>query len=197
MKVQNRLGTALCSPLVHSAALLFLLEEWLWNVGARGMAQLAAWPPVKAIERRVQALAPSRALIVFALPFVLSLPVKLFGLFAIANGHLLWGTGIIVLAKLASTAALARIYALTGPSLLSVPWFAKWHARVGELQDRLMGRLHATAAWCRATDASVRALGRELAATLHPSRGFGGRASGRPVRVLRGLIALWRARRRR
>ncbi len=192
MKAQNKLSRLLWAPLVHSAALLFLLEQWLWNASAQGMAQLAAWPPLTAIETRVQALPPRGALIVFVLPSILLLPVKLFGLFAIARGHVMWGASIIILAKLVGTAVVARLYALTGPNLLTVAWFARWHGSVLDVKDRLIAGLHATGAWRREVADSLRA----LLASLHPGQAFGSRASIRPLRMLRRFIALVRARRR-
>jgi hypothetical protein len=196
MKANFKLSRMLFAPLLHATALLLLLEEWLWDLGGRSMARLAAWPPLNAVEARVQALPPYGALIVFALPGILLLPVKILGVIAIARGHAAWGVGVIVLAKLGGATVVARLYALTEARLLTLPWFERWHGRVTDLQQRLTASLIETGAWrrLRAIADSLRGRCRAQPAGADASQEFGRRAGFRPARVLRHFIALWRAR---
>uniref|UniRef100_UPI00293D798E hypothetical protein n=1 Tax=Janthinobacterium sp. TaxID=1871054 RepID=UPI00293D798E len=139
----------LFAPLVYLAALFLLLEEFLWDRGARLLQWAARFPPLHALESRVRRLPPYWALAAFALPAVLLFPVKILALLAIARGHAVSGVCVIVLAKLGGAALVARLYALTRPALLSLPWFARWLARFIVVRERWIARLRASRAWRR------------------------------------------------
>jgi len=193
MKRLYTLRRRLFAPLVYCAALFLIFEEWLWDVGARLMAILARFPPLRALERVICSLGPAAAMAVFLLPALMLFPVKLLALFAMARGHAFMGISVFVLAKVAGAAAVARLYALTRPALLRLRWFAWLHGRFMELKERWIARLKATAAWreCRALVDSVRERLRRWRAGLRR-----GRFAARPMRVLRRFSAFWRMRRR-
>jgi len=178
-------------PLVHLAALLLLVEEWCWDVGQRLARACARWPALAALETRVRALPPYAALVAFVLPGLLLLPVKLLALLAIAHGHPASGVATIVLAKLGGAAVVARLYALTLPTLLAVGWFARCHGWFMGCKCRCLAHLRASQLYCRAGHL-LRAMKLKLRRLRRPP--------GRPVphttRVLRRFIAQWRARRR-
>jgi len=190
--------TRLFAPLVHAAALVLLLEEWCWRVGLRLGARLARWPLLRWIEARVRVLPPYAALCVFMLPGLLLMPVKLLALVAIAKGHAASGITTIVVAKLGGAAVVARLYALTLPTLLAVGWFARCHGWFMGLKDSWIGRLRASRAYLqagralRSMKASLRRLLRRRRARTH----FGSRHASHAVRVLRRFVVQWRARRR-
>ena len=188
--------TRLFAPLVYLAALLLLFEEWCWDVGARLAAGLARWPLLAAVESRVRLLPPWAALCLFVLPGLLLLPVKLLALVAIAHGHALAGVATIVVAKLGGAAVVARLYALTLPTLLAVSWFARCHGWFIALKNRWVGRLRASHMYLEAGRAlrSLRRMLRGLAAQLRFRRTR--RHSSRAWRVLRRFVFQWRARRR-
>lgn len=194
MRQTNRQRYLLVAPLIYLAALLLLIEEWFWHAGLRLGRLLVGWPPLKALEARIAALGPYPALCLFVLPALLLFPVKLLALVAIASGHVVSGICVIVLAKLGGAAALARIYLLTRPALLTLAWFARWHNAFMLLKERWLGRLRDTIAYryTRMLMARLRWLGRDLVARL---RGKRGRHSRRHARIVRRLLAMWRARR--
>jgi hypothetical protein len=181
--------TRLFAPLVHLAALLLLLEEWCWDVGARLAAGLAGWPPLARLESRVRLLPPWAALCLFVLPGLLLLPVKLLAVVAITHGHVVSGVLTIVIAKLGGAAVVARLYALTLPTLLAVGWFARCHGWFMALKDRWVGRLRASHIYQEAARL-LRAMRRAL------RRSFSGRSASRSWRVLRRFVVQWRARSR-
>jgi hypothetical protein len=197
MKRPIRLRAWLLAPLVYLAALLLLLEEWFWDTGARLMRAVAAWPPLAALEARIGALPPYGALCLFALPAILLFPVKLLALLAIAHGHAVTGVLVIVAAKLGGAAAVARIYLITRPRLLTIAWFARWHDKFMALKERWIGRLRASAAYRYASLVARRIgrLARDLRARIR-QRLPGGRHAAHPLRVVRRLLAMWRARRK-
>jgi hypothetical protein len=198
MKRSRTLRNRLLSPLVYLAALILLMEDWFWDLGLRLIRLIVSWPPLKALERHIIALRPYPALCAFVLPAVLLFPVKILALIAIASGHPISGVCVIVVAKVGGAAVVARLYFLTRPSLLTLPWFARWHNRFMELKDHWIGRLKASDAFRRVSmlSAMMRGAARALLGRLRPQRRFGARHASRPARMLRRFIAIWRARHR-
>lgn len=147
MKLFHRFCRSLFAPLVYLAALLLLLEDWLWDIGMRVLRRLSAWPPLHRLEAWICSLGPHAALALFVLPALMLFPVKLLALWAMTHGHALLGLLVIVLAKLAGAAAVARIFLLTRPVLLTIVWFARLLHWFLALKERWIARLRATAAW--------------------------------------------------
>lgn len=193
------LRNRLLSPLVVAGALLLLLEEWCWDLGLALVRRVASWPPFQAIDSRIAALPPYPALCLFVLPALLLLPVKLLALFAMASGYPMLGIAVFVVAKIGGAALVARVYFLTCPTLLTLPWFARWHTAFIRLKDDWLGRLRDTGFYRRAGLMStlVRANGRLMVARLRRRGKRGARAATRPARLLRRFLAIFRARRRK
>jgi hypothetical protein len=154
----------------------------------RGMNRLAAWPPLHRLEAWICRLGPKAALVLIVLPATLLFPVKLIALWAMANGYPLTGLLVIVLAKLGGAAAVARLYLLTRPVLLSIVWFAALLTWFLALKERWIERLRATAAW------------REVTALAKAFRHWRQHAAPRPGswtarfrRLLKRFRARWRA----
>src|SRR5512139_2831036 len=127
LKKINRL---LLTPLIWAAALVFLIEEFIWDSTARLMARLGALRAIHAVEKHIAALPPRWAVIAFLLPSSILIPAKLIGLQAIAHGQWLLGSTTFVLAKIAGMALFSRIFNLTRAALLQVHWFARLYERV-------------------------------------------------------------------
>jgi len=128
-------------------ALLILFEEWGWGPLQRLLARLGRRLGLRWIERRVRLLPPPAALALFAMPTTMLLPVKLAALWLIGQGHVLAGAGVIVMAKVVGTAVVARLYTLTQPALMQLPWFAHWHRRWTRWKRALLARVRATWPW--------------------------------------------------
>lgn len=133
----HRVKRLLTTPLVWLAALVFLVEEFLWDWTARLMARLGAVKLVHAIERRIAALPPRWAFFAFILPSTILIPAKLIGLHALAAGHWLLGSTVFLLAKVAGMALFSRIFNLTRPALMTLPWFSRFYAWVMHYRDRI------------------------------------------------------------
>ncbi|ELX10280.1 putative membrane protein [Janthinobacterium sp. HH01] len=189
MKLFHRFCRSLFAPLVYLAALLLLLEDWLWDIGMRVLRRLSSWPPLHRLEDWICSLGPYAALTLFVLPAALLFPVKLLALWAMANGHALLGLLVILLAKLAGAAAVARIFLLTRPVLMTIVWFARLLHWFLALKERWITRLRATAAW-RRVDALAKAW-RHWRRHAAPAPGSW---TARFRRLLRRFRARWRAR---
>ncbi len=61
----------------RALAVLILFEQWGWMPLARALGQLARWPVIARLERRIAALGPRVALAVLFVPALALLPVKL------------------------------------------------------------------------------------------------------------------------
>lgn len=131
----QKLKHLLFVPFAWLAAFIFLIEEAIWDGTAALMARLGAVRIVHRIEQHIAALSPRWALFAFLLPSLTLVPAKLLGLHAIATGHWLLGGAILVLAKLAGMALFSRIFNLTRPALLQLPWFTRLYTRVMYYRD--------------------------------------------------------------
>ena len=142
-------------------ALVLIFEEWGWEPLQRLMARLARLPLWARMETHIRALPPYLALMVFFVPALLLLPVKLLALYWIGRGHALLGISLVLTAKMLGTAAVARLFALTQPALMRLAWFAKLYNRWKPWKDGLIAKMKATSAW-RTVSASVRAMAQSL-----------------------------------
>lgn len=145
------LPRAVLRGLRHAAtgllALLILFEEWGWEPLQRGLAALGRLPVLRRVEGLVSGLPPRAALAVFLLPTLLLLPVKLLALFLIGHGQRLLGLAVIVVAKVVGTAIVARLFTLTQPALMRLPWFATLYRRWAVWKQGLLARVRASWAW--------------------------------------------------
>ena len=176
----KQLKRLLLTPLIWLAALVFLIEEYIWDLTASFMAKLAALRGVHAIEKHIAGLPPRWAFVAFLLPSSILIPAKLIGLHAIANGHWAMGSLIFVLAKIAGMALFSRIFNLTRPALLQINGFARLYAWVMFYRNRIHSYLDNWSAYQRAK--------RILATALVMMKG-----KGRLLRFLRRVNNLRRA----
>lgn len=128
-------------------ALLILFEEWGWEPLQRLMARIGRLPVLRRLEALITRLPPRAALAVLLLPTLLLLPVKLLALWLIGQGKALLGGVVIVLAKLVGTALVARLFTLTQPALMTMPWFARLYGRWTAWKAALLARVRASWAW--------------------------------------------------
>jgi hypothetical protein len=145
----HKIKRLLLVTLSWSAAIVFLIEEAIWDWTASLMAKLGAMRMVRAVETRISALLPRWALVTFLLPSLILIPAKLIGLHAIATGHLLLGGAVFLLAKLLGMALFSRIFNLTRPALMQLAWFSRLYAFVMYYRNRIHGYLDNWAAYQR------------------------------------------------
>lgn len=128
-------------------ALIVLFEEWGWRPLADALAKLARWRLWARAEALVAALPPYLALCVFALPTALLFPLKLLALFLVAKGQAVAAGALFVAAKVVGTALVARIFQLTQPALMRIPWFAWAYARFVPWKEAVFAAIRQTWAW--------------------------------------------------
>jgi len=126
---------------------VLLFEEWGWAPLAALAAQLGRLPLWAWLERKVSALSPWAAVVVLGVPMAALLPVKLMALYFFGLGHFKSGFVLLIGAKIAGTAVVARLFQLTLPALMQLPQFAKWYPRWKAWKDRVLARVRGSAAW--------------------------------------------------
>ena len=124
-RLLQRLKTLLRNLVFAFIVAIVLFEEWGWEPLATLFARLARLPLWAWIEQRIRRLPPWGALLVFGVPVIALLPVKLAAVYLFARGLRGWGLLLLLGAKLIGTAIAARLFQLTEPALMQLPWFAR------------------------------------------------------------------------
>ena len=138
---------ALKSILGWLLTLVVLFEEWGWEPLNRVMVRLGQLPGPRWLGQRIAALPPYGAVAIFLLPTALLLPVKLAALWFIGRGMVIAGTLVLVVAKLGGTALIARLFTLTRPALMTLPWFAHLYARWSTWKAAQLKRVRGSRPW--------------------------------------------------
>lgn len=128
-------------------ALVILFEEWGWEPLQRALARIGQLPGLRWMERWIASLPPYAALAIFLVPSALLLPIKLIALWFISRSWVVMGTVVIVAAKVIGTAVVARLFTLTQPALMTLPWFARWYAGWSAWKAALLERVRASRPW--------------------------------------------------
>ena len=156
--IARRIVEAVAAPIV-------LFEVWGWEPLQRLIGKLSRFAPIRRLEEAISRLPPHAALLTFATPVAALFPLKLTAMWLLGGGHLLLGGALFVAAKVVGTAMAARLFKLTQPQLMQIPWFAKAYNRVVPWKNALVERIHATDAYkaCHQLAEQVRAGLREVA----------------------------------
>ncbi len=128
-------------------AIIIVFEEWGWRPLAAALAQLGRLKPIAWLEAHIQRLPPYGALLVFAMPSILILPLKLIALYLITSGREVAAAALFIGAKVVGTAIVARLFQLTEAQLLRIPWFAWAYGIVMPWKHALTDWIRASWAW--------------------------------------------------
>ena len=128
-------------------ALVLIFEEWGWRPLSAFVARLARFRLWAMTELWIAGLPPHGALIALGVPSGILIPAKLLGVYLLATGHFITAAIVIIAAKFASTALIARIFLLTKPALMQIPWFAYAYDAFVPWQEALFTRIRSSWAW--------------------------------------------------
>ncbi|WIM14028.1 MAG: hypothetical protein OJF58_004997 [Enhydrobacter sp.] len=154
--MEQRLKHALEVVLVPIAAAVVFLEQTLIRYLNLMMAAFARWPPVARVEAFLQRLPPSAAVLAFAAPSILILPVKLSALWFVAHHRFVLAFAAVALGKVLATAIVARLYRILRPNLLALGWFAWADRKFFEWRDWAYAFVRSLPAWRKAADLIAR-----------------------------------------
>lgn len=103
--------------LLSLLAIFLIIEEWLWDLLTAFGHSLVRWLNLESFEQWLSETSPSMALVAFSIPILIVTPINIAALGLLANGFILQGILMEVLAKLLGTLLIARVFALTKPQL--------------------------------------------------------------------------------
>ncbi len=166
-------------------ATLFLIESWLWDHVKEWLRWLARRLGAERLEAFivsfVEPLSPPATLIVFTVPVLLILPLKIYAVDLIATGHVGYGLTVILTAKTLGLGVTAFLFDLCRDKLLRMRWFAKFY----DLVLRVRAWAHALVAPVRERLVALRAA---LRLRLGPFLAFGRSQFARRVELVRALV---------
>jgi len=130
----------LAQPFWVLLAIIFLIEAWLWDHLEPIVEKIVAWIPLRQFKQwlseHIAAMSPWTTLIVFVVPVVSLLPLKLFGLWLLAREY--WFAAVVtyVFAKFAGVGITAFIFEVTREKLLEMGWFRTLYEFVLMIRDK-------------------------------------------------------------
>jgi hypothetical protein len=142
----------LLQPFWVLLAVIFLIEAWLWDHLEPIVARIVAAIPFRAFKQwlagRIATLSPAMTLIVFAVPVIPLFPLKLVGLWLLANEYWVSAAVVIILGKFVGVGVTAFIFDVTRSKLLQMAWFSKLYefimamrAKAAELVNPIKQRI--------------------------------------------------------
>lgn len=145
-------------------AVLFLLEAWLWRHTEPLVEALVRIIPLARIKAAIAAgvnrLPLFVVLFVFLIPVAVLFPFKLAALWLLAEGQVIAGVAVFVLAKLVGVAVAAFLFETCKPKLMQMAWFGRvyaWFIRVWNWAHGLVDPIKARIkAWMRAVRGRAR-----------------------------------------
>jgi hypothetical protein len=130
----------LLQPFWVLLAIIFLIEAWLWDHLEPIVARVVAWIPLRAFKQwladRVDSLSPAMTLIVFVVPLIPLFPLKLVGLWLLANEYWMSAVSTLLFAKFLGVGVTAFIFDVTRPKLLEMRWFETLYDFVMRMRAR-------------------------------------------------------------
>jgi hypothetical protein len=145
-----RLKRALEIAVVPFAALVVFVEQVLIRYLNEMMAAVARWTPIARLEAWLVTLPPWAAVVAFAMPSILILPVKVSAFWFAAHHRFALATAAVVLGKILATAILARLYRILRPTMMTLRWFAWADTKFFGWRDWAYGFVKSLPAWQRA-----------------------------------------------
>ena len=100
-------------------AVILIMEEWLWE----GLSALGRWLAyhlgLTRFELWLAQTSPYQALMAISIPILLVTPLNIAAFWLLANGLILQGIGLEIVAKLLGTLFVARFFTLTKQQVLT------------------------------------------------------------------------------
>jgi hypothetical protein len=105
--------------LLSLLAILLIIEEWLWDALSALGHCLVYYLGLAKFELWLTQRSPYQALVAISIPILVVTPINVAAFWLLANGLILQGIGLEILAKLLGTLFVARFFTLTKQQLLT------------------------------------------------------------------------------
>jgi len=117
------------------ALVFFIIEDVFWAALKPIMAWVSNLPAIRRLEAWLNQLAPMPFLALFIVPLIVVWPVKLIGLWIIAQGRVIIGSIIFGAAEFIGAALAVRLWAIGRDRLLTIAWFARAYGAITWLRN--------------------------------------------------------------
>ncbi len=148
--MKRKLKHILELALVPLLAAIVFFEQVLIHYLNVAMAAFARLPWIARLEARLRTLPAWAALLTFAAPSILILPIKISAFWFATHGRYGLSAASIAVGKVLATAIVARLYRILRPTLMTVPWFAWGDTHFFLWRDRAYAFVRSLPAWQRA-----------------------------------------------
>jgi hypothetical protein len=155
--MNKHLKYALEITVVPFAAAIVFIEQVLIRYLNLITTAFARWAPIAWLEARLVRLPPWAAVLTFAAPSILILPVKLSALWFVTHRHFGLAFVAVAFGKILATAIVARLYRILRPSLMSLGWFAWADQKFFHWRDWAYGFVRSLPAWRKTVELIERA----------------------------------------
>ncbi|MBF0473473.1 MAG: hypothetical protein HQK91_03560 [Nitrospirae bacterium] len=125
--------------LIIIAAVWLLFEDWVWDSIVKIIKKVNI---IKSFEDYLSRQNQYFLLTLFIFPFLIMIPAKIYGLYLIANGKIMMGVTIFIMAKITITALVTRLYIISKDKLLEIKTFARFYYWFDEKKEWLYTELN-------------------------------------------------------
>lgn len=156
MQLDKHLKRALEIALVPFMVAVVFIEQVLIKYLNVMMAAFARLKWVGRLEAWLMTLPPWAAVLTFAAPSILILPVKLSALWFAAHHRFALAFCSVVVGKVMATAIVARLYRILRPTLMQLRWFAWGDMHFFRWRDWAYALVRDLPAWQKVRDLLIR-----------------------------------------
>ncbi len=151
-EIKNLARRAVRIVLIVLVAIWMLFEDWVWDSILAVMEKIVRLRAIRSFEAFIKRQNQYFLLFLFLFPCLIMVPAKLFGLYLIANGKLLRGVSIFVIAKVTITALVTRLFIISKDKLLLIKPFASFYHWLTAKKEWLYSEVRKLRAWQKAKE---------------------------------------------
>jgi len=152
MKKQRLLKRVVRLILVSLAAIWMLFEDWVWDTIVELMEKVARLRIINRFESFLARQNRYLLLTLFTFPFLIVIPAKLYGLYLIADGKVIRGVTIFIVAEVLITALITRLFIISKDKLLQIKAFVTFYYWFKDKKEWLYSELRKLRAWQLASE---------------------------------------------
>ena len=129
------------------AAIWMMFEDWVWDSILAVMEKIGRLPVIRHVEAFLAKQNRYFLLTLFCVPFLIMIPAKLYGLYLIADGKIIRGVTIFILAKGLITALVTRLFVVSKEKLIQIKTFSVSYYWFKEKKEWLYAQLNELSGW--------------------------------------------------
>jgi len=152
MKKQRLLKRVVRLILVSLAAIWMLFEDWVWDTIVALMEKVGRLRIINRFESFLARQNRYLLLTLFTFPFLIVIPAKLYGLYLIADGKVIRGVTIFIVAEVLITALITRLFIISKDKLLQIKAFVTFYYWFKDKKEWLYSELRKLRAWQLASE---------------------------------------------